>query len=375
MIGDGGSGNNVAFDGLLEASLALPALGANRLNVADANSPLPTDRVYYSYRHLHNASSVAVHQFSESVDFDQHKLGWENAVLNRTASLEIRAPIEYRLASEFGSVIAPIGDIVDPVVAANGERQAELGNLSLVAKLLIWERPTHAVSAGLGVTLPTSEDVDYVLATNGELAYGDLPGLTVDQLALYTAYFSNQTVYLSPYLAWAAVPGRRWFHQGFLQVEAAANPSRVTFDGGGVADFYQDGVLVGLLDFDTAVARRVELFPDTLLRLNLGGGYVLAEGDAGGFQLASLFELHYTAVLSNAKFADMPLDVIGAGVVPFDSIRIGNDNSRGDIVNAAAGLSARWGGWLLTNGVIVPLRDNPDRQYDAAYNLQLQRRF
>jgi hypothetical protein len=375
MIGDGGSGTNVAFDGLLEASLALPALGANRLNIADANSPLPTDRVYYSYRHLHNAGAVAVHQFSESVDFDQHTLAWENATQNRAASLEIRAPIEYRMSSEFLSLIAPTSDFVDPIAAAGGEQRAEFGNLSLIAKLLIWERPTHVVSAGLGVTLPTAEDVDYLLAIDGELAYRDLPGLTADQASIYNAYFSNQTVYLSPYLAWSAAPRRRWFHQGFLQVEAAANPSRVTFSGAGLADFYQDGALVGLVDFATVVPRRVELFPETLLRLNLGGGYVLAEGDAGGFQLASIFELHYTAVLSNAKFAEMPLDFVGAGLVPFDSIRIGNDDSRGDVVNAAAGLSARWGRWLLTNGVIVPLREDPDRAYDAAYNLQLQRRF
>ena len=36
----------------------------------------------------------------------------------------------------------------------------------------------------------------------------------------------NETVYLSPYLSWIVKPTSRFFHQGFLQIEVAANPRR-----------------------------------------------------------------------------------------------------------------------------------------------------
>ena len=52
MIGDTGAGTCMGFSGVLDVGLAHPTLACSRLNVAEANSPLPTDRVYYSYRHF-----------------------------------------------------------------------------------------------------------------------------------------------------------------------------------------------------------------------------------------------------------------------------------------------------------------------------------
>jgi hypothetical protein len=375
MIGDGGPGTDVAIGGLLEASLSMSQLGGSRLSVADANSPLPTERLYYSYRHLHNASSVNVHGFSEAANRDQHLLAWENAILARAASLEIRVPIEYRTPGSVGSLLTPDDDIADPFIADS--HRAELGNISLIFKLLLVEQSWYALSAGLGVTLPSSQGFNSLIGINSEVAFSD-PGLTADGITVFSSTFDNESVYLSPFLAWVVTPAPRWFHQGFLQVEAAANPSRASIDGVGAVVFSQDGAPIGAFNYDAFVGSLADIHPEALLRLNLGGGYMFAEGvvGAGQMQLAAVLELHYTAVLSDAKMQE--IDVLpglgSGGTIPRDSYLVGNAGT-GDMVNIATGVSARWDEWLMTNGVILPLRESPDRGYDASYNLQLQRRF
>jgi hypothetical protein len=114
------------------------------------------------------------------------------------------------------------------------------------------------------------------------------------------------------------------------------------------------------------------------MRLNLGWGYILAERDAGAksSQLAALFELHYTSTLQDANLTDVPLTTQSSvGTVPLQTIVLGNADNRVDIVNAAAGLAGRWGSWILSNGVIVPLRPTPNRGFDFEYNVQVQRLF
>jgi hypothetical protein len=56
-------------------------------------------------------------------------------------------------------------------------------------------------------------------------------------------------------------------------------------------------------------------------------------------------------------------------------IQIGNVNNRVDMLNAAVGTSLQINLWILTGGVIVPLRDCPDCGYDIEYNAQVQRLF
>jgi hypothetical protein len=375
MIGDGGPGTSVAFDGLLEATLTLAQLGGTRLTVADANSPLPMDRVYYSYRHMHNANDISVHGFGEAADLDQHVLAWENAILSRAASMEVRMPIEYGTPDLVGSLIRPNLNFVDPM-ASNGDR-AELGNVSLIFKLLVAEQSWYAMSTGLGVTLPTSEGVNWPVIITGDVEFSGTPGLTGEQFTSIAGVFDNETVYLSPFLAWVVTPHPRWFHQGFLQVEAAANPSQVSVDALGEVDFELNGAPIGLLDYRTIVGSVAEIRPETLLRLNLGSGYMISEGavGAGIMQIAALLELHYTAVLSDADMQELLVDpTFAVGTIPRDSFLVGNAGT-GDMVNIGTGVSVRWGEWLMTNGVIVPLRESPDRGYDASYNLQLQRMF
>lgn len=378
MIGDTGSGTCIGYTGLVSASLSHPTLACGRLNISEANSPIPTDRFYYSYRHFHNAGQVSAYQFSESLDVDTHTLAWENTFWDRTGSLEVRVPIKHRLRSDVISAIAPDFGIVDPLVAPGDGRRTELGNVSLLFKMLLVQRANYAVSGGVGVTLPTAQDVNYQLVVQGEVAYPDFPGLTADQDFAFQSVFANETVYIAPYIAWIATPEQsRWFHQGFLQFEAAANPSRVTVNGDGSTLFSLNGVPVGFYDYFTPTPVRAELHAQPLMRLNVGTGYVLAErtGRPRIAQLASLFELHYTTTLADANLSDVPLTTLTNVGATLQDIQIGSLNNRVDILNAAVGLSGRWGAWILTTGAVAPLRREPDRGFDFEYNTQLQRVF
>lgn len=62
-------------------------------------------------------------------------------------------------------------------------------------------RESLAISAGLGVTLPTAEDVDYSLAVSGTVDYAD--GISADTNTTFSTVFANETIYLLPFMAWA----------------------------------------------------------------------------------------------------------------------------------------------------------------------------
>jgi hypothetical protein len=377
MIGDTGAGSCMGFQGLLQAQLSHPTLACARLNIAEANSPLPNDRFYYSYRHFHNASTISAYQFRESVDTDRHLIAWEHLFWDGMASLELRLPIEERMRSEIFSLITPTFGVVDPLVGPNDGRRVELGNISGIFKYLLVERDWLAVSAGLGLTLPTAQDVEYNLAVDGEIVFPSAPDITADEIAAFQAVFANETIYLEPFLAWLMKePTSPWFHQGFLQIEVAANPSQVTVFGDGATLFSQSGVPIGFYDFNTPTPERVELFAQTLMRFNLGSGYLFVDRPqaAGTRQLAGLLEMHYTTTLEDANLSEVPLNTQSSlGTVPLQAITVGNGKNRVDILNVAAGMSMNYAGWVMTNGVVAPIRDESNRGFDFEYNFQLQR--
>jgi hypothetical protein len=378
MIGDTGAGSCIGFRGLVVADLSHPTLACGRLNIAEANSVIPVDRLYYSYRHFHNASTVSAYQFKETLDLDRHLIAWERTILDGAGSLELRLPIEERIRSEVFSVIAPSFGVVDPLVAPRDGRNVELGNIAAIFKYLIWEGRSLAVSGGLGITLPTARDVDYKLAVDGEIEFPGQPGLTGDEAVAFNAVFANETVYLEPFLAWLYAPNRKWFHQGFLQVEVAANPSRVTVDGDGATLFLQNGSPIGFYDYFTPTPVRADLFAQTLMRLNLGLGRIVVDRPGADWlrQVSLLGELHYTTTLQDANLTDIPLTTQSSvGTVPLQQITVGNQDNRVDILNAATGVSANVGGWIVTNGFIAPVKRAPDRGFDFEYNLQLQRLY
>jgi len=404
MIGDTGAGSCVSFGNLISVALGHPTLGCSRLNIAEGNTPLPTDRVYFSYRHFDNATPTRVFANFEDFDVDRFTLGGERTFFNGMLSAEIRLPIENRLSSEIGTNIAQFDPPFLPgAVLGNNpitsDRRTELANISLVFKALLIERTDYAISAGLGVTLPTARDVIYD-AIMETFVQRDV--LSLDYVAL-TTIAANETVYLAPFLSWIWKPTPKFFHQGFLQVEVAANNSpfsavaagQVTVDLNGDDFFDPFDPTDGTISYNTPSNPLAgfgpglgitELQPQTLMRLNLGFGYVLAENPHADWiqKLTALFEVHYTTTLNKAKINSIPLSLAFNGIslppgdpafAGFDAIEVGNLDNRIDIVNLVAGLSADVGNWVVTNGVTAPITTGSNRGFDFEYNLQVQRPF
>ncbi|MEM8945499.1 MAG: hypothetical protein AAGD11_09965 [Planctomycetota bacterium] len=396
MIGDTGAGSCVALGNILDVELAHPTMACSRLNISESNTPLPTDRLFYSFRHFQNATPVRVFQFTESFDVNRHTLGGERTFFDKMMSVELRVPIEERLNSTTLSY-AVNADTVGPfapgfdAIGGFGEpdTQVELGNMSLIFKALLIERENFALSAGLGVGLPTAQDVTYAVLIDDFVTFDQTPFL-----ARYNINFGvvaeNETIYLSPFLAWVWQMSKRSFHQGFLQVETPANDSRLLAGGFGLTTFDTnlDGSVNALapdpgdefIQFtDLLPIGRTEIQAQTLLRLNLGFGHVLRDNPTADWiqKLTGIFELHYTTTLNDANINDVPLFVQATTFtgVGFDSISVGNPNNRIDILNAVCGLSANVGNWVVTNGVTAPIRSGTNRGFDFEYNLQVQRPF
>jgi hypothetical protein len=384
MIGDTGSGTCIGFTGLLDVGVSHPTLACGRLNIAEANSPLPSDRVYYSYRHFEAATPLNVYQYGEELNVDRHTLAFERTFWSGMCSFELRTPLEYRLSSETTSLLTPAG-----IDLTSGEaRRAELGNISMIFKGLLIEREAFALSGGMGVTLPTAQSVQYDLGLTGNVDYGN--GLTADTISAFNTEFANETVYLLPFMAWLYAPQSRWFHQGFLQFEVAANPSTVTAFGGGVYQFSQDGVPFGDYGYSTGpgpvnqpIPVRADLFAQTLMRVNLGWGYNFWEsskrdryGRCAADRLAGLFEVHYTTTLQDANLSDIQTADLAINTpANLQTIKVGNVNNRVDILNLATGASLLLGDTIITTGFVLPVRDGADRGFDLEYNAQVQRRF
>lgn len=410
MIGDTTAGNCVSFGGVAFTTLGHPTLGCSRLNISESNTPLPTDRIYFSFRHFANASPTDVNFITQDFDLQRYTIAGEKTFFDGMMSTEIRLPIEHRLTSDIGTSIVTFdppripGSVtgVSPII---GGRRTELANMSLIFKALMLERRNYAISAGVGFTLPTAQDVHYNATIDTINDDGVNQLLNVAQINSIAA---NETVYVAPFASWLYKPTKRFFHQGFLQVEVAANPSRVSTNAAGffTADFNGDGIFDpgditdGTVEFSTPPLPLVgfgsgvvtqELQPQVLMRLNLGFGYVLHENQRADWiqKLTGLFEAHYTGTLSEANvtqaglntafngFPVPPTDPIFSNPVfeNFRTISVGNALDQIHIVNLTTGISANMGNLVVTHGFTAPVTNNLNRGFDFEYNLQVQRPF
>ncbi|MCC6492335.1 MAG: hypothetical protein IT424_04880 [Pirellulales bacterium] len=382
MIGDTSAGTCTSIQGLFaNADVAHPTLACARLNVSENNTPLPVDRLYASYRHFQNSTTLRFIDRYEQVNLDAVTLGGEHTFFDGLCSIEARLPIEGRLSSDLSTFDPDLTDNELPT-GWTGTRRTELGNASTVFKMLLAQRDTWLMSGGLGVTWPTSQDFHFrshVVGTFDNFEPDFPPGTTLAADLLLEMQAANETVYLAPFMAWLWAPRPRWFHQGFCQIEVAANPSTVKISADGAARATIpplppiDGVLLVLARDSMA-----ELHPQTLMRLNLGTGYIIKDDPRAAWvqTLTGLFEVHYTTTLEDAKFATVPSYlIVGNSFQRIDEARIGNAANRVDIVNLATGVQANVGRFIVSNGVVAPIRHDHDRGFDFEYNLQVQRPF
>ena len=225
-----------------------------RQKIGENNSPIPVDRVFFNYNYFNNApftaTGVNVHRFTP---------GFEKTFLDRMCSFEMRFPFASTLDSNI---------IVD---GSNDTSAAEFGNLHLALKALLFRDEILAISAGLGISEPTADDIR-VAAFNGAPL----------------VRFKNEAVHLQPFLGTLYTPNERFFAQGFAQLDFDANGNELHANTRGA----------GLRHVGT-------IHDQTLLYLDGSLGYWLYHcPDASQFVtgLAPMVELHLNTTINDPDF-------------------------------------------------------------------------
>ncbi len=410
--------------------------------VAENNSAIPRDRVSFRYNYFKNAiqvrglenspvlgdpftiASSRVFQFNEvqpaSREFDVHlyTLGLEKTFFDNMASVELRVPFARTLDSSLDLISGvPVVDIPGFVPAVQptpgqtlGQADTEIQDINLILKAIIAQDPCQrwVVSTGLGVTIPTGEDVDVrvvdynddnVLALfgcrtdPGELVDSRLEEAIRRVVAGRFAFdqrtrnfqIENQTWGLAPFLAAAAQPTDRTFVNGFFQIDVPLNSSDWSFSETDLDLEQLAFVQVGrstLSPVQSTNSASGTIEDQTLMNIDVGAGYWIYQNPHARTVkgVAALAELHYTTTLEDADIVVVPETPITTGlggspfnrVGPLDQPRLGNVANRVDFLNLTLGSTILIGNnATLAGGYVVPLRDDLDRTFDGELNVQL----
>jgi len=232
-----------------------PASGGvvGRTKIAESTSPLPHDRLLFSYSGFDNVPlhprGVNVHRFTP---------GFEKTFLDGMMSFEMKVPMAVTLDTS-------------TILGAAAETQGELGNMLLTPKFLLLQESTWAMSAGMTISLPTASDVDVVLADGRPL-------IRID----------NESVSLGPFIGILSVPNEQLFLQAFLQYE-----------------FDTNGSPVSLNSFGTGLQSAGRLKGTTFQYLDIGVGYWVRPS------VALTGEVHWNRSLENPDVVTAPNFAVG----------------------------------------------------------------
>lgn len=241
-----------AFNVLIPNAANAGAAVVGRSRIADNNSPLPRTRVFFDYSFIDN---VAVSQNGVSVNRFTPGMEW---AANDKTSVEIRVPFATTLSSDI---------MLD---SATDTGRTEFGDFFLAFKQLLMQGEDFAISGGVGVTLPSANDLGVI----------DGQGNTL-------VLVENRAVHVMPFLAGIANLTGRFFSQGFIQVDVDTLGSQV----------YTAPVGGGFL------ANGGRLRDTSRLYADLGFGYWLRKRgeskDAVFNAIIPTFELHYDTTLGD----------------------------------------------------------------------------
>lgn len=302
---------------LSPAALAIIYFPNEVINVADNNSPLPRDRAAFSYNGYDDyiaAQSLIANGAAQDIDIHSYKFIYERTVMNGSASFQVIIPFSYTMSS-------------DQTGANFLNRDTEIGNVAVAAKVLLVERQNLAVSAGLQVELPTGND-----------RIGGIGPIGPIQLDLL---YTSEDFYFTPYLAALYAPSDKAFVQSFMGYRFGT----------------EDNELRSLL----LQGQRRE--PDFIFA-NVGAGYWLMQNSQGRIRgLAPTVELHYqhTTEGVDGLFGELLFNQTDQLSLTTGVTALINDNMTAAL---AAGIPLR------NNSGDLPIRPT-DRNFDYQVMLQL----
>jgi hypothetical protein len=407
------------------------AVNFRNSKVAENNNAIPRDRLTFRYNYFKEALQVDGLQFSpflgppisqtatspirqfhqvqpasKSYNVHLYTVGFEKTFLDNMASVEVRVPFARTIDSNLnlvsGDLIFDVPDVV-PLVQPTprgtlGDADTELQDMNLILKAIIAQDPGQrwVVSAGLGVTIPTGEDlnarvVDFSNDIQGDFgdAFSNRPPnqFAFDQR---TRWFEiqNQTWGIAPFLAAAMTPTNRTFVNAFAQVDIPLNSSDWTFRETDIdLELLHDPTVflpnsplpreLQHIQFDRTLSGTID--DQYLLQLDVGAGYWFYRNPCKKCVkgVAGLLELHYTGTLNDADIVTIPEIPLRTGlqndpIGPTPPPRLGNIANRVDILNVTIGSHILVGPHAsISTAYVAPLRDELDRTFDGELNVQL----
>ncbi|MCA9124004.1 MAG: hypothetical protein H6822_13075 [Planctomycetaceae bacterium] len=283
---------------------------ATRLvKISENYSPQPRNRIYGTYHYFDDAIDGSFG------DVNRYAFGVEHLLWDNRSSFELRIPFAHTLASD---------QLDDPV----NSKDTEFGNITMLFKTAVWTNERALVSTGLGVAVPTADDVRLFRPADRRLI------LEVQ----------NRAVHLLPFLGVVTTPTEQLFVQSFMQldIDTAGNPAR--------------GDLMAMNLQPLGVVQ-----DPTLLFLDLSVGYWLRNDPSRAWLtgFAPITELHYATTLNDADL------IMQSGFL------IGDLSRRYDILDVTFGLHCQIKErYSLRPGLVIPLRNGDDRQFDYEVFLQ-----
>jgi hypothetical protein len=291
-----------------------PATGGvvGRTKISDDNSPIPRDRVIFDYDFFENTQLI-----SPGVNVNRFSPGFEKTFFDQKASIEVRFPF----ASTLNHEITADG--------INDGGHEEFGDVNVTLKALLYASSAVHVSAGLGIAIPTANDINVSLPD----------GTKIVQI-------HNDAWILTPFVAYIVTPNDRLFFQNWFQIG---------FDVNGNGTFANP-------DF-TGLNYVGRLGDQSLLQIDAQLGYWLYRSSASDRflrGLAPFVELHYNSTISRENS-------LQAG-----TLTIGDPNGHLDALNLSTGFAAELRNNLsLSVGAVFPLKNHPDRTFDYQLGVHL----
>ncbi len=252
------------------------AYGLGRMKLAENNSPIPRDRIFFNY-----SLFTGVPLANDPVSVNRFSPGFEKTFLGGLASFELRTP--------FGSTID--NDILADGSTSNQEFQ--FGNLFLGLKGVLLQKDNWLVTSGASLLLPTAADTRVIDP------FSDREFLRID----------NESTHIMPFVGGAYLPTNRLFAQWMVQCDIDANGNSVIVTDGNNAQ----SKIGTLQDF-------------TLLYTDMSVGYWLykaGRGERGAITgIAPVTELHYNRALTEGDVVSDNNNVVSGVLSDFDNVNI-----------------------------------------------------
>jgi hypothetical protein len=337
MIGDTIGYGGTGYITLGFTTIPFSPGGGRKFKASTNQSPVPEQRFFYNFHWFEDALAVQGPGTPiEFIDVTRHEFCWEWPIWNGLASAQIQLPLSNSIDSTITEYDLTMGGFGAPAFT-----DAEIGNIALALKGLLYETDCDALSLGLAVDLPTAEDV----------VISDAGGM------VGTLHVESEAVTLSPFVGYVYQSPCRWFAQGFLQLAVALNENDYRLDtpaGDTVGDIDEETLFFG----DVGVG--FWFYHSDYDGMGCGG-----QTGCGSYGVAGIVELHYSTSLDDNT--NVPIDDFN----PLNRFEYSNF----EWVNLTLGFAAHYDCWTLTPAVVVPGRDAPDRQFDVEWTVQLNRHY